>query len=259
MENKKKEHDPEGAGTKSNRGEVHLPFCTTAPSAEHLRASDEDEPCDDSRAGRWEQKADGGVDREDERKIVVSIGDALVMVDVQKDFLPGGALAVSESDKIIPVANRYISLFRSRDLPVFATRDWHPADHVSFTEQGGIWPVHCVAGTEGANFAQDLELPRGVIIVSTATEPDKEAYSGFLGTDLDTHLKAAKVRRLFVGGLATDYCVLSTVRDGCRLGYAVFLLMDAVKAVDVNPGDGERAIAEMKALGAVPIVEDMVL
>lgn len=179
--------------------------------------------------------------------------DALILVDVQLDFLPGGSLAVSHGDEVVPALNRYIAVFRRLTLPVVATRDWHPPDHCSFQAQGGPWPPHCVAGSEGARFAPLLDLPCEGHIVSKATTRDRDAYSGFEGTDLDEWLKRAGVSRVFVGGLATDYCVLNTVRDALRIGYATFLLADAVRAVDAQAGDGERAIAEMRRLGAVAI------
>ena len=179
--------------------------------------------------------------------------DALILVDVQLDFLPGGSLAVSHGDEVVPALNRYIAVFRRLTLPVVATRDWHPPDHCSFQAQGGPWPPHCVAGSEGARFAPLLDLPCEGHIVSKATTRDRDAYSGFEGTDLDEWLKDAGVSRIFVGGLATDYCVLNTVRDALRIGYATFLLADAVRAVDAQAGDGERAIAEMRRLGALAI------
>lgn len=182
--------------------------------------------------------------------IRLALGDALVVVDVQNDFLPGGALAVPAGDEVLEPLNGYLRLFARRGLPIFATRDWHPADHCSFRERDGPWPPHCVAGSAGARFAAALQLPSDAVLVAKATEAEADAYSGFTGTDLDEQLRAADIRRLFVGGLATDYCVLNTVRDALRLGYAVLLLRDAVRAVDVSPGDGDRALAEMLGLGA---------
>ncbi|HZW26761.1 MAG TPA: isochorismatase family protein [Gallionella sp.] len=173
-------------------------------------------------------------------------GDALLIVDLQHDFLPGGSLAVPHGDEVLPVLERYLERFSS--LPVYATRDWHPPGHCSFREQGGPWPPHCIAGTHGAEFA--LQLPPSAVIVSKATRVEQDAYSGFEGTDLDARLRAANIRRLYVGGLATDYCVLNTVRDALKLGYRVMLLADSIRAVDVHPGDGARAEAEMLALGA---------
>lgn len=180
-------------------------------------------------------------------------GDALIVVDLQNDFLPGGALAVPEGDEVVPVLNRYIEAFEEVDLPVFATRDWHPPDHCSFEQQGGPWPPHCLAESEGARFAPGLTLPEDAIILSKAMEPDFEAYSGFEGTDLAERLRALGVSRLFIGGLATDYCVKATVIDALDQGFEVRLLRDAIRAVEMEPGDGERAERQMANHGARPI------
>jgi nicotinamidase/pyrazinamidase len=179
-------------------------------------------------------------------------GDALFIADIQNDFLPGGSLAVPQGNEIVPVLRNYLALFQSRTLPIFACRDWHPADHCSFRDRGGIWPPHCIAGSSGADAPPDFPLPPSVVIVHKATAADKEAYSAFEGTALDEALRARRVRRLFVGGLATDYCVLNTVRDALKLGYAVVLLTDASRAVNVRPDDGANAEAEMLRLGAGP-------
>lgn len=177
-------------------------------------------------------------------------GDALLIVDVQNDFLPGGSLAVPCGDEVVAVLNRYLDVFAVRSLPVYATRDWHPLRHCSFREQGGPWPSHCVANTGGASFPAALQLSPAVVIISKATTEAQDAYSGFQGTDLHRRLHAAGIHRLFIGGLATDYCVLNTVRDALKLGYEVLLLGDAIRAVEVQPGDGQRAEQEMIALGA---------
>ncbi len=176
-------------------------------------------------------------------------GDALVVIDPQNDFLPGGSLAVPKSGEILPVVNRYLELFRKRELAVYVTRDWHPRDHCSFKPQGGPWPPHCVQGTAGAGFAASLNILASDEVISKATNWAREAYSDFDGTGFAESLKAKDVRRLFVCGLATDYCVLSTVLDAIKLGFEVFLLTDAIRAVEVKPGDGERAINEMQKLG----------
>lgn len=178
---------------------------------------------------------------------------ALIVVDVQNDFLPGGALAVPHGDEVIPVLSRYLARFAATRFPVFATRDWHPPDHCSFHLQGGPWPPHCVAHTRGAEFPASLRLPRDAVVVSKGRDRAREAYSGFSGTALEESLRAAGVAQLYVGGLATDYCVLETVRDALRLGFAVGLLRDATRAVNLENEDGAKAEAEMIRRGAVPI------
>lgn len=175
-------------------------------------------------------------------------GDALLIIDVQRDFLPGGALAVRQGERVVPVLNRYVDEFQTLGLPIVATRDWHPPNHCSFVPQGGRWPVHCVAGTPGAAFADDLRLPADVHVISKATEPDREQFSDFPGSDLGAWLRSRHVRRLFIGGLATDYCVLANVRDARHHGFQVVLLTEAIAAVDDR--DGAAALEEMQRLGA---------
>lgn len=182
-------------------------------------------------------------------------GDALIVTDIQNDFLPGGSLAVPHGDEIIPVLNRYINLFHSKELPIFATRDWHPEKHCSFVEQGGPWPIHCVAGTSGAAFSPDLKLPYDVTIVSKATKLDKDAYSTFEDTGLDALLRSFGINRIIIGGLATDYCILNSVKDALHLNYRAIVLGDAVRAINVHPRDGEMAMNEMIRLGADVIWE----
>jgi nicotinamidase/pyrazinamidase len=193
------------------------------------------------------------MNKENKKYMQLHTGDALLIVDVQNDFLPGGNLAVPRGDGVVTVLNRYLEIFAAHNLPIYATRDWHPDQHCSFRAQGGIWPPHCIADTRGAQFAAALQLPPNVVIISKATTVEHDAYSGFQGTDLDTQLYSANIRQLFIGGLATDYCVLNTVRDALGLGYKVLLLTDAIRAVDVQPGDGLRAEEEMIKLGAQPI------
>ncbi len=180
-------------------------------------------------------------------------GDALVIADIQNDFLPGGALGVQGGDAIVPIVEQYVRRFEQRRFPIFLTRDWHPPDHCSFREQGGPWPRHCVAGTPGSLPPEGFRAPREAVIIYKAIDRDREAYSAFQDTRLHRHLQALHVRRLFVGGLATDYCVLNSVKDARALGYETFLLVDAVRAVNVRPNDGRDAEAEMVRLGAVPI------
>lgn len=187
---------------------------------------------------------------ENQRRDGVAARDALLLVDVQRDFLPGGALAVPEGTRVVAPLNRCADLFARRGSPIFASRDWHPPTHCSFKQQGGPWPPHCVADTPGARFADDLRLPVSTRIVSKATTPERDSYSAFGGTDLEQQLRVLGATRLFVGGLATDYCVLQSVLDARAAGFEVVVLRDAIAAVDVQPGDGERAIANMKEAGA---------
>ncbi len=185
------------------------------------------------------------------KEIELRDSDALLLVDVQKDFLPGGALAVPNADKILPFLNAYIKIFSNKGLKIYMTRDWHPEDHCSFKDYGGLWPKHCIQESEGAKFAEELKLPPDVVIISKATDKNKDAYSGFDDTELDNILKKDNIKRLFIGGLATDYCVKATVLDALSLGYKVFLLLDGIKAVNVNPQDEEKALLEMKEKGAI--------
>lgn len=175
---------------------------------------------------------------------------ALIVVDLQNDFCSGGALAVPDGDAVIPVLNSYITLFMEAGAPVFFTRDWHPSDHISFKAQGGPWPPHCVQDTDGAAFHPKVAMPEDARIISAGFLQDKQGYSGFEETDLAEKLKALSVRTLFVGGLATDYCVKYTVLDAVSKGFDVYLLVDAIRAVEVEPGDGRRAIEEMESAGA---------
>src|SRR5512139_1184086 len=182
--------------------------------------------------------------------IILTAGDALLVIDVQYDFLQGGSLAVPDGDAVIPLLNRCLALFARLHLPVYASRDWHPVNHCSFRAQGGPWPPHCVAGSHGAAFAASLALPPDTVVISKDDTPELSTYSDFTETGFDQRLRAAGVRRLLVGGLATDYCVLSTVKDALALGFSVIVLTDAIRPVEVKPGDGARALAEMGRLGA---------
>lgn len=182
-------------------------------------------------------------------KIALQPADVLVVVDVQVDFVTG-TLAVAGAEHILPIVNRYLDAFQAHGLPIVATRDWHPPDHVSFKSRAGPWPAHCVAGTPGAEFAPGLALPSGVHVIDKGRARERDAYSGFEGTRMDGLLARLGARRLFVCGLATDYCVLNTVRDALHHGYDVFLLVDAIRAVDAAPGDGATAVRGMLQLGA---------
>jgi nicotinamidase/pyrazinamidase len=177
--------------------------------------------------------------------------DALIVADVQNDFLPGGSLGVPGGDAVIPLLNEYMRLALAGGAHVFASRDWHPAHHCSFREQGGPWPAHCVQASHGADFAAQLRLPKEAVIVSKGTELDRDAYSAFQGTKLETALRALDIGRLLVGGFATEYCVLETVRDARARGYAVLVLDDAIRGVD--PARSLAAHDEMVALGGSPV------
>lgn len=184
--------------------------------------------------------------------IILQPHDVLLVVDVQRDFLPGGALAVPDGDAVVPILNRYIALARQKRVAVFASRDWHPPNHCSFRSRGGPWPPHCVAGTNGAQFAPGLELPPDAVVIDKATTEAQDAYSAFSGTTLAQQFRARGVKRVLVAGLATDYCVLNTVRDALKEGFDVVLFTDAIRAVDVKPGDGASAEAAMCDAGALP-------
>jgi nicotinamidase/pyrazinamidase len=184
-----------------------------------------------------------------ETTITLHPGDALIIVDVQNDFLPGGALAVPRGDEVVPALNHYIAKFSANKLPIFATRDWHPRNHCSFRAQGGPWPPHCVAESTGAGFAPTLRITPEVIVISKAMGAEQDAYSGFGGTDLAPRLRALNVTRVFVGGLATDYCVLNTVLDGLKHGFETVLLTDAIRAVNVHQDDGTKAEETMRRAG----------
>jgi nicotinamidase/pyrazinamidase len=191
------------------------------------------------------------VKRLKERTIIkIKDTDALIVVDVQRDFCAGGALPVPDGDQVIPTLNRYIRLFDHARAFIYAVRDWHPPNHISFREQGGIWPPHCIQLSEGAEFHPDFVLVPDVKIISKAITSDKEAYSGFDGTDLAEDLQQDSVRRIFIGGLATDYCVKNTVLDALKLGFETYVLMDAIRGVNVQPSDSQKAIDEMVLSGA---------
>jgi nicotinamidase/pyrazinamidase len=180
---------------------------------------------------------------------------ALVIVDVQNDFCAGGSLAVPGGDEVVPILNGYTQRFVRANLPIYATRDWHPERTSHFKEFGGIWPPHCVAGTRGAEFHSDLKLPEGTIVVSKGMSAEEDAYSAFQaaedsGVSFSDSLKKRGIGHLFVGGLATDYCVQSSVHDAIAQGFKVTLLEDAVRGVDLEAGDSERELRKMKAAGA---------
>lgn len=184
----------------------------------------------------------------------------LLLVDIQNDFCPGGALAVPEGDRIVPPLNALIRRCREKNIPIIATRDWHPPDHCSFKKNGGPWPEHCVQGTIGAAFhpGLDLDLSHDTII-SKAVQRERDAYSGFDNTGLREFLKKDAVQILYIGGLATDYCVKATALDALQEGFQVFVVADGIRGVEVQPGDTQRALEAMQKAGAALISSEEAL
>ncbi|KAA0893455.1 nicotinamidase [Oryzomonas rubra] len=181
-------------------------------------------------------------------------GSALLIVDVQNDFCPGGALGVPDGDRVAVPLSRAAERFRGAGLPVFASRDWHPAVTRHFKEYGGMWPPHCVQGSPGAAFHPDLRLPPGTTVISKGIDPDRDSYSAFEGINddgatLGSCLASLGVGHLYIGGLATDYCVRSSALDAVRAGLTVTLLTDCVAGVELQPGDSARALEEMAEAG----------
>lgn len=175
---------------------------------------------------------------------------ALIVVDVQNDFCPGGSLAVADGTAVVLPLNKLMKEFLDRGEPVFKTRDWHPAKTHHFADYGGTWPIHCVQNTPGAEFHPDLIDDPRITIVSKGIDESADGYSGFDGTDLAQILRDQDVEEVWVGGLATDYCVKHTVLDALSQGFAVKALADAMRPVNVNPNDGKQAIEEMRNAGA---------
>lgn len=184
-------------------------------------------------------------------RVKVGKDDALIVVDLQNDFCPGGALAVAEGDRVAPVLNRLLPRFGT----VVATQDWHPADHCSFAARGGEWPAHCVAGTPGAELHPALARDGLDLVVRKATTAGRDAYSGFDGTDLAARLRERGVRRVFVGGLALDYCVDATARDAARAGFATYVIRDATRAVFPEQGAAKEAAWREAGIATVASAE----
>jgi nicotinamidase/pyrazinamidase len=181
--------------------------------------------------------------------------DALIIVDVQNDFCPDGALGVPEGHTVVAPLNRYAERFAAVGAAIFATRDWHPERTTHFQEHGGPWPPHCVQGTAGAEFHGELRLPAGAVVLSKGMDPEEDAYSAFHARDdaarpLLELLRERGVRRLFVGGLATDYCVKATALDAIGQGFEVVVLQDAIGAVNLEPHHGREALEAMRTAGA---------
>jgi nicotinamidase/pyrazinamidase len=179
---------------------------------------------------------------------ILRVGDALIVVDVQKDFCPGGALPIENGDKVVAVLNRWIGAAVKKGIPVYFSRDWHPVDHVSFKQRGGSWPPHCIQDSDGAGFHPDLRLPESAVMVTKGVRFDQDQNSVFDQTGLAERLREDGIRRLIVGGLAEDVCVLATVLDGIKEGFEVMLISDATRPVTAS--GGEKARKKMRDAGA---------
>jgi nicotinamidase/pyrazinamidase len=184
---------------------------------------------------------------------------ALIVVDIQRDFCPGGALPVTDGDKIIPAVNELVRAFEKAKLPIFFTRDWHPKNHMSFEANGGQWPPHCIRNTPGASFHPSLAVPREAEVIDKGMLQAEDAYSGFAGTDLAHKLRSLHVKQIYVAGLATDYCVKKTVVDGTVEGFETYVVSDCVKGVNLKPTDSASAFRAMLARGAKKVTSDRLL
>lgn len=179
-------------------------------------------------------------------------GDALLLVDVQIDFCPRGALPIDEGDQVVTVLNPWIAAFTPKQLPVYASRDWHPLTHMSFKPQGGLWPPHCIQDTPGAGFHPDLRLPTDTVKITKGVRFDQDQNSAFDQTGLAIHLRQREIRRLYIGGLALDVCVLATVMDGLKEGFEVHLIEKGTRPVT---GQGGKDALEKMSASGVSIIE----
>lgn len=177
--------------------------------------------------------------------------DALIIVDVQNDFCPGGALAVPRGEEVIPELNRWIYAAQGAGSGIFATRDWHPPDHISFAAQGGPWPTHCVQNTRGAEFHPDLDLLEHIPVISKGVAPADDSYSNFHNTDLDRRLKEHGARRLWIGGLALDYCVKWTALEAAGLGYEVRVIANASRPIRTSPDEIQKTVDQLREAGVI--------
>jgi nicotinamidase/pyrazinamidase len=180
-------------------------------------------------------------------KNLLKPNDGLILVDVQKDFCPGGALPIENGDKVVPLLNKWIKAMTDNALPVYASRDWHPQGHISFKEAGGQWPVHCVQDTEGAEFHPDLLLPENVIKVTKGVRFDQDQNSAFDQTGLSFQLEHDGIDKVWIGGLALDVCVFATAIDAKQAGFQVNLIYEGTRPVTVE--GGRNAVAKMKEMG----------
>lgn len=177
--------------------------------------------------------------------------DAVLALNVQNDLCPGGALPAPRGDEVVGVLNEWIAEAQHAGVAIVVSRIWHPADHSSFRRRGGTWPPHCIGGGWGAQFHPGLRFPQHALVISKATTRDWVSHSDFVGTELTQHLHQAGVRRLWIGGLATEYGVLATALDGVKEGFEVHLIEEAIRALELRPGDGERALEQMHQAGVL--------
>lgn len=175
-------------------------------------------------------------------------GDALIVVDVQVDFCPGGALPIEDGDQVVPVLNRWIAAAAEKGIPVYLSRDWHPVGHISFQGHGGPWPPHCIQDSQGARFHPDLIVPQSAVLVTKGVRFDQDQNSAFDQTGLAVQLRKTGIRRLFIGGLAEDVCVLATVLDALKQGFEAVLIQDGTRPV--TPSGGQEARRKMQEAGA---------
>jgi len=190
-------------------------------------------------------------------KMTLEDGNALILVGLQCDAFPGGSIAIADAPAIVPIANRYLTAWSNLGLPIVLSRCWHPADHCSFHTHGGAWPAHAIADSPGAAFAPDLFIPPTSIIISTGNIASDDASSAFADTELDSQLRRRGTTQVFIGGIATEHCVLNTVRDAIEHDYATVVLRDASRAANVRPDDGTRAEDTMAELGAQVLALEM--
>lgn len=188
-----------------------------------------------------------------EQSVKIGEGDALIIVDVQNDFCPGGAMPVEDGDVVAQSLSDASMLFGANGGRIFASQEWHPTDHQSFQGNGGTWPTHCVRGSAGAGFHSNLRLPVGSAIIRKGEDPSTQGYSAFEDSTLDAHLRRLDIKRVFIGGIATEYGVQHTVVDAIQNGFATFVLTDAISAINANPQDGEHAVESMVSNGATTI------
>ena len=186
--------------------------------------------------------------------IAIDLESGLIVLDIQNDFSAGGSLPVKETDKAIAGLNQYIPYFQGIGAPIFAVRDWHPKNHISFKERGGLWPPHCVQGTKGADLNSDLKLPYGATVIAKGFLVEQDASSAFSGTDLEARLRQKMIKRVFIGGLGIGDCLKNTVIYSLKAGFEAFILSDGIRYLDSKRGNSKKSFEELVELGAQKII-----